>query len=219
MIYSGYMIKSTYPSAAAYSKTLLTSKDLISLDELPRGLTTQISFTSELYKLRAEYELIEYATGKYINFRRLKNAGLSKEDITSYKQAVRQFVTNPYFTVYSIRKQGFSHALDDLGFEETFYSSILAEIRDWTRYIRIGKNRLFLCGTIPPKFSDYVEWLVYSNDTLSYDLWDLTDHLANQYNIQLDSGKIVELIKGTDLYYNRITKKIYADYDIYFDSI
>lgn len=51
------------------------------------------------------------------------------------------------------------------------------------------------------------------------DVYDLSDELLNEYNISIETFKLVEATKENSLYYDRITEKIYADYEVYFDEI
>ena len=106
-----------------------------------------------------------------------------------------------------------------MGFEEWFYSSILVEDKEHFCYRRVGKNRLFKKGQGEVYLADFIECIIYSKDTLSMDVYDLSDELLNEYNISIETFKLVEATKENSLYYDRITEKIYADYEVYFDEI
>lgn len=218
-VYANYAIKDKYPSAVEYFRTNLTAEDMVNAQSFPQELLNTIAYTSEVYKLKAVYDILEYAPLKYVNIRRLKRVGVEKETLRDYCQKAYQAAHAQYFTICSLRKSGFAHALDDLGFGEWFYASLLSEYKEHFSCRRTGKNKLFRCGHEEVRLTDFLEWLLYSCESLSMDIHDLTEMLSSDYNINLEWYKIVEMIKGSALYYDTITEKLYADYDVYFEEI
>jgi len=218
-VYTNYAIKDKYPSAVEYFRTILTTEDMVDAQLFHRELLNTIAYTSEVYKLKAAYDILEYAPLKYVNIRRLKHVGVEKGTLRDYCQKAYQAAHAQYFTVCSLRKSGFAHALDDLGFDEWFYASLLSEYKEHFSCRRMGKNKLFRRGHAEVRLTDFLEWLLYSCESLSMDIHDLTEKLSSDYNINLEWYKIVEMIKGSVLYYDTITEKLYADYDVYFEEI
>ncbi|KLU64492.1 DNA-directed RNA polymerase subunit alpha [Desulfosporosinus acididurans] len=218
-VYANYAIKDQYPSAAEYFREILTTEDIIDAQSFPKEVLNTIAYMSEVYKLKATYEILEYAPLKYVHFRRLNCAGVEKESIMDYCRKAYQAVDSQYFTVYSLRKKGFTHALDELGFGEWFYASLLSEDKEHFSYRRLGKNKLFRRSSENVSLIDFLEWIVYSSESLSLDVYELTEKLSSDYNINLEWYKIVETIKGSTMYYDTITQKVYADYDVYFEEI
>lgn len=218
-VYTDYVVKDTYSTAVEYFRGLLLSDDIVQFNKLPDGMKSILAFTSESYRLRAEYEIIEFAPYEYINIRKLKNAGIEKNDLKSYCRAIKQFIKVPFFTHFSLVKEGFSDPLHDLGFDGIFYSSVLLEDRVNFSAIRFGGGRIFKNGIGEFRFSDFIEWVIYQEETLYYDLDDLLQYLKEQYNITTEIHKLVEAAKISDLYYNQLTRKIYADYDVFLDTI
>ena len=218
-VYSNYAVSNKYTSAVEYFRTILTAQDLIDASQFPEGMLTIIAYMSEVYRLKACYEIIEYRPQKYINIRKLCSVGMGSHVIKDYCKSVYAYSVPTYFTIHSLHRIGFEHELDDLGFEEWFYSSILVEDKEHFCYRRVGKNRLFKKGQGEVYLADFIEWIIYSKDTLSMDVYDLSDELLNEYNISIETFKLVEATKENSLYYDRITEKIYADYEVYFDVI
>lgn len=218
-VYANYAIKEQYPSAVEYFRAILTTEDIVDAHIFPKELLNTIAYMSEVYKLKAAYEIVEYASLKYVHFRRLNRAGVEKESLMDYCHKAYQAVDSQYFTVYSLQKKGFTHALDELGFDEWFYASLLSEDKEHFSYRRMGKNKLFRRGSEDVSLTDFLEWLLYSSESLSLDVHDLTEKLSSDYNINLEWYKIVETIKGSAMYYDTITQKVYADYDVYFEEI
>lgn len=218
-VYVNYAIKDQYLSAVEYFRSILTTKDIIDAQTFPKELLNTVAYMSEMYKLKASYEILEYTPLKYIHIRRLNRLGIEKGHLIDYCNKVYQAVDSPYFTVYSLQKKGFIHALDELGFDEWFYASLLSEDKEHFTYRRMGKNKLFRRGCENVSLTDFLEWLLYSSESLSLDVFDLVEMLSNYYNINLEWYKIVETIKGSAMYFDTITQKVYADYNVYFEEI
>lgn len=218
-VYANYAIKDNYTSAVEYFRAILTTEDMVDAQLFHRELLNTIAYTSEVYKLKAAYDILEYAPLKYVNIRRLKHVGVEKEVLRDYCQKAYLAAHVQYFTICSLRKIGFTHVLDDLGFDEWFYASLLSECKEHFSCRRMGKNKLFRRGHGEVRLTDFLEWLLYSCESLSMDIRDLTEKLSSDYNINLEWYKIVEMIKGSTLYYDTITEKLYADYDVYFEEI
>lgn len=220
-IYSNYIIKDKYSSASDYFRMLLTSDEIIDTTKFKDGVTSVINYSSQLHKLKAEYEIVEYKPNKYINISKLNEFGINKSDLYDYCKMVESKIgkKEEFFTTHYLMKKGFEHKIDKLGFDEYFYSSVLTEDRDKFSYIRIGRNKVFKKTSEKITSVDFIEWILLSLEKSSIDIYDLVDLLENEYRIFLDESKIIELISESSIYYDRYTKKVYANYDVYFDEI
>ncbi len=209
-----------YHSAVDYFRTLLTAEDVTDLTNIKKSHWTVVAFSSELYKRRAEYEIIEFSPLKYINIRRIQSLGVTPDDFRDFCQKVYSSVEDGvYFTIHSLRKKGFHHPLDELGFESRFYSSILAEDKTHFSYRRMGGLRLFRKGTKDVLLGEFVESIIYQQNSLSMELHDLVNHLDEAYDLQIDRWKLLETIHNSSMYYDKITEKVYAEYEVYFEEI
>jgi hypothetical protein len=218
--YSNYLISTKYHSAVDYFRTLLTAEDVTDLANIKKSHWTVVAFSSELYKRRAEYEIIEFSPLKYINIRRIQCLGVTQDDFRDFCQKVYSSVEDGgYFTIHSLRKNGFHHPLDELGFESRFYSSILAEDKTHFSYRRMGGLRLFRKGTQDVLLEEFVESIIYQQDSLSMELHDLVNYLDEAYDLQINRWKLLETIHNSSMYYDKITEKVYAEYEVYFEEI
>ncbi len=111
------------------------------------------------------------------------------------------------------------HTLDEYGFEDRFYSSLLAECKSEVSYLRIGGNKLFILGKCRVRWEDFVESIVFSQENFAIDIYDLKDLLQSKYGIITSVYKLMESTKNTSMYYDSISEKIYADYDTYYEEI
>lgn len=216
--YSGYIVKNTFSGATDYFHTILTQDDIVDMRAYGTAIRNIATYDSEHRRLRNAYEIIEFSPLQYISIRRLNEAGVTKEHLRAYCDAVAKYYEKgEYFTTTSMRNSGFVHDLDDLGFEEWFYSSILFEDRDNFSAQRIGGTRLFLRGKPNGNLADMLVWLLDKYQKI--DFYDLLDMLENQYGIFLPKEKVVEIISNTELYYDAIMETVYIDYDTYFEEI
>lgn len=218
-VYSNYAISNRYISAAEFFRAILTAEELVDAQSFSRELLNIISYTSEVYKLKACYEIVEYLPLKYVNIRRLNRAEVDKNILVDYCNKVYEAAGTRYFTIQSLRQSGFSHVLDELGFDEWFYASLLVEDKERFSCRRMGRNRLFRCINEDVCLTNFLEWLLYLQEPLSLDIYELVELMKDNYYIFIDQYKIIETIKGSSMYYDAITEKVYADYDIYFEEI
>jgi hypothetical protein len=216
--YSGYIVRNTYPSGSAYFHELLTKDDLVDVRSKNRQICYIGTYEKELYDLRAAYEIVEYLPLRYINIRRLNSLGITKESFKDYcTQVATRYEKGEYFTPTSLYQDGFSHAIDDLGFDEWFSSSVLIEDRENFSYQRIGGTRILLRGKPNANLGGMLTWLLEQYQKV--DFYDLMDLLKDRYGISLPREKLIEIIHGTELYYDTIMEAVYIDYDTYFEEI
>lgn len=213
-VYSTYVIRNTYESAISYFKHMLTKNYITDLSNFNRHIRNCVTFTSTIYELCATYEIVEFEPHKYINIRKLNEQGITKELLKDYCNAVAQKVKDgEFFTVTSLRNDGFTHKLDSAGYGYWFYVSVLAEDYEHFSCRRMGKTRLFYKGHEKIRMSDMLSVILAVRRYMP--LEELNELLANHYNIHMNMYKIIELIKETDLHYNPIDKKVYLNYETY----
>ena len=216
--YSGYIVKNTFSGATDYFRSILTQTDIVNMNDYDDAIRNIATYNSEQSKLRAAYEIVEFSPLQYINIHRLNEAGITKESLKAYCKAVsHHYEKGDYFTVASLRQEGFSHKIDDLGFDEWFYSSILLEDRQSFSYQRVGGTRIFLRGKADANLGGMLVWLLEKSQKI--DFYDLIDLLENYYGIRVPKEKFRSIIDGTDLYYDSIMEAVYIDYDTYFEEI
>lgn len=219
-VYSSYAVTDKYSSATEYFNTLLTRNDVMNVECIPLKVKEIFTYTAQLYKLKADYEIIEFSQNKYIHFRKLIEFGITKEALKQYCEDVINFVgEGKYFTLYSLRSGGFSHELDDLGFDDWFYTSLLVENKENISYQRIGGNKVMIAGNFEIRFEEFLESIVFREETLSIEVKDLEDILRMQYNININTFKLIQTVKDSTMYYDPISEKIYADYDTYYEVV
>lgn len=219
---SGYVVRNTHMNASRFFKSVLTSNPIVDMRDNTQDMRNLSAFTTELYELRHEYEIIEFSPLQYININRLRDMGITKEALRQFCHTIaEQIEPGAYFSIESLQRDGFTHPLDDLGFDVWFYSSVLLEDTEHFTYQRIGGTRLFRRQRVLEKVTctlgDMLREMLEVRRQI--DFYDLHEHLEAYLGIKLSTDKLKEIIRETDLYYNNIMDTVYTDYDTYFEEI
>ena len=218
--YTDYVVSARYSNAADYFRRLLTERDISDMTQENHRYKGISAYSSELADLKARREIVEFLPLQYISLRRLQSAGVDAGDLEDYCAAVCAFTrSGQYFTVASLRREGFAHPLDDLGFDEWFYSSLLAEDPDRFTYRRMGGTRLFCRVREAIQLSDFLRYLVEAEPSGRIDIYELQETLERQYGISMPLHKLTDVIQNSEMYYDPIMKAAYIDYDTYLEEI
>jgi len=217
-VYTGYVVRATWASAVDYFHHQLTDEDVVDGRSFECSVFSIQAYSGEMNRLRHIREIVEFAPRQYINMRRLNEMGITLRTLEGYCEAVEAFAgRNEFFSVKSLRADGFMHELDDLGFEEWFYGSVLLEDRERFSYQRIGGTRIFCRGQRDQLFINMLYDLVGRDGHM--DIYQLRDLLSERYGIELHKDKLIEIIRSTDMYYDTIMQAAYIDYDTYFEEV
>lgn len=216
-VYSGYVVSRRYSNATEYFTKLLTENDITNLNEFGKELPYIGAFSSTLYHLRQQREVIEFEPHRLVQIRRLEAGGVTKEKLVDYCDQVLSWVgPDRVFTIHSLRREGFAHDLDDLGFEDWFYSSLICEDSRFSAR-RMGGTRLLYSGQRAIVLEDLLTELLLEREKI--EIYDLKDLLEQEYGIVLDKDELTWLVKESSLYYDSIMETVYLDYDTYFEEI
>lgn len=217
-IYTDYVLRDTCGSAAEYFRGLLTAGDIVDMSAQAHRFAYIQAYYLELSSLKAQRKIVEFAPLKYISLRRLQSAGITVGDLEDYCSAVYAWGRpGSYFTIASLRKEGFSHPLDETGFEDWFYASLLGEDPEHFSYRRMGGTKLFCRGKADVQSAGFLRWLVEPEGRM--DIYDLSELLEQHYGVSIPTRKLIEIIRGSDLYYDAIMEAVYVDYDTYFEEV
>ncbi len=218
--YTNYIVRDSYSSVNEYTQHLLLKNSTIDISTIPNELKSTIAFNTTLQTLKSHYKIVEFSPGKYVSSLRLQEFSTNKEQILEYITSVLNFIEqNEYFTIHLLKKRGFTHKLDELGFDDWFYTSLLIEMKESISYQRIGYNKIMLSSGEKFTIVDFIENIIMKQNDFSINIYDLTDFLLDLYNVRIEKQKIIEIIKDSSLFYSPVTQKIYIDYDTYYEEI
>lgn len=216
LVGASYVVQN-YPTAEAFFNHLLTDSDVVDVAPISKRYMGLTPYYAYLARLKHDMEIIEFEPFQYINIRRLQKLGFTKKRLREYSDRVWSYlVDDEFFTIQSLRRTGFEDELDSLGFGDMFYSSLLKE-DDRFSWQRVGNNVV-----LNPKGNQFTvhDFLVDRiTKERSIDADDFVDDLAEIYGITFDKHEIVEKTKGSEVYYDSIMGKLYADYATYFEEI
>ena len=216
LIGSSYVVQH-YPTADAYFESTLTTDDVIDINPLRKRFASLTAFSGVLARLKHEKTIIEFEPYQYINIRRLEKMGFGKKELEQYGDRVWSYLVNDeFFSIRSLHKRGFDDELDMLGFGDMFYGSILKEDSRFS-WQRVGGTVVF--NPLAKQFS-VREFLVDRiNKEKAIDIDAFVSDLYDVYGVSFDKRTIIEKIKDSDVYYDPIMEKLYADYSTYFEEI
>lgn len=218
----GFVINSTYAvknyrNASEYFHTLLTQNDITDITEMSKRFSGITMFSSMLGNLKDNYTIIEFEPYHLIHMRKLEKMKIGTVQLKQYCDAVYAFTRNmTYFTIESLSKRGFTSALDALGFEPWFYSSILREDHRFT-HKKIGGSVLF--DTTCQEVSTQKLILCILNQQNSIEIDQLLTDIQEKFHISLDRDRLIWRIQNTELYYDNIMQKVYLDYNTYYEEL
>ena len=131
-------------------------------------------------------------------------------------EALRDFAEpDAYFTIASLRREGFRHPLEDLGFGEYFYASLLGADPRCPAQRVFGTIVLFNGGGFG-RFSitDFLLSQLREYDMVSPEdfIWDLED----RFGVKVPNRwEVTAAVKDSELYYDSVMDKVYRDKSLY----
>ncbi len=213
---SSYAFVNSYQSSETFFNNLLTRNDSIDITGKLSKMWNLQSFAGVVQELRDKFDILEYAPSQFIHFRRLAEMGITKQDLKDYINQIVNSVDEDYFTVYSLRLRGDSHQLDELGLDDWFYASLL-RLHSSIQYVRLRDSFLL------KKNEKKISVATFLADTMarlgSIEVYDYIEWVQQNYGFSLDRGRLLETLKTTTLYYDKIMDKIYLDYETYYQEI
>lgn len=216
LVGTSYVIQN-YSTAEALFNHLLTDNDIVDVAPISKRYTGLTTYSAYLDKLKHDLEIIEFEPFQYINIRRLQKLGFTKERLREYGNRVWSYLADDdFFTIQSLRRTGFEDELDALGFGDMFYSSLLKEDARFS-WRRVGKKVVLNPKGNPFTVCDFLTARITKERSVDID--DFVDDLAEIYGVIVEKHEIVERTKGSDVYYDSIMGRLYADYTTYFEEI
>lgn len=216
LVGTSYVIQN-HPTAEAYFESILLAKDIVDIAPISKRYTGLTAYSACLSGIKRERQIIEFEPYQYINIRRLNKLGIEMNALCRYCDEVWSFLADDtYFSIQSIRRAGFEAELDSLGFGDLFYTSLLKEDGRFS-WQRVGNT--VILSPVKHNFSvhDFLVALIKQEESIDID--EFVELLNGTYGVVFDRNSVIQGIKGSDIYYDKIMEKLYANYDIYFEEI
>lgn len=212
---SQFILSNQYKDVNEYFEEVIFKENYF---QVPDNEVFQNPFTKrKLENLENAYRLVKLENNLYITDTCLKRAEVQKDLFLSYKNDVEQFVNvSEFFTLSSLRSTGFHHDLDDFGFENLFYESIL-KLPGRLKSLKIKKHNLFIKSAYPISNNDLIVELLGEKSCFSID--DMILELKSRWNIIIDYDYAIHFAKSTDYYYSEELEKVFQDKDAYYNYV
>lgn len=216
-VLSRYVLRN-YPTLEAYCDDLLTAEDIVDLKPLRQRLTYVQMFSQKLMELKRNLDVIEFEPGQLLNFRKLARAGITKADIRAFCQAVYHFLPEgSYFSAQSLRQNGFTSELFDLGFSDWFYANLLLS-DDRFSFTHVFNNLVLHKGAADITIQSFLVDRVCSHGCI--DTYDLMTELAEHYGCPADEkSDITYRLKNTQVYHDKDLDRLYANVELYYQDL
>lgn len=216
-VLSRYVLQN-YPSLEVYMAHLLTEEDIVDITPYRKRFVYVQMFSQKLTELKRNLEIIEFEPNRIINIRRLEKSGVSKDMLRDFCDEAYEYVPDgTYFSALSLRQDGFTSDLYDLGFSDWFYANLLFSDERLSHGQMFGSIILYKGQgdiTIKSFITDRIR------EHGSIDTYDLVTELEERYGCRIsDRLDLIYKVSGTEIYYDSILDRLYADEDTYYREL
>ena len=217
---SDYIQSNTIVSLESYILEKISDKKIIYLEDIP--LYKLNSIYNILRNSEKNFDIIKISNNKYLNFKVLEKAGITKKDLIEYgTRAKKEFLPGEFFTLYSLRNKIGESKLDEEGFDNYFYESLIFHT-EGIRKISIDNNNIFYITNMKDKneysAKDLVKDIFESRDSMKFS--ELLKILEDEYGLYIKNHYlIIELLRENKYYYNNVLNKIYVNKLVYLNDI
>ena len=217
VVLSRYMIQN-HPSLEAFCEDILTRDDILDLTPYRKRLVYVQMFSQKLMELKRSLQVIEFEPNQIIQFRKLEQSGVTREMIRDFCDAVYDFTDDgSYFSIQSLRQDGFASDLDQLGFSDWFYANLLISDERFSYGTMFGNIILY-------KGHESITIKSFETDRIrahgSIDIYDLMTELTDRFGCRIsDRFDLIYKVQGTEIYYDKFLDRLYANADTYYREL
>lgn len=217
IVLSRYVVQN-YPSLEAYCKDILTREKIVDIAPYKKRLAYVQMFSQTLMELKRNLSVVEFEPNKLIQFRELESAGVTREKIQEYCDTVYEEVSDgEYFNAQSLRQDGFTHELFELGFSDWFHTSLL--LSDPRFAVAQMYGMLILCkNETAITIQSFLVNRIQEHKII--DAYDLLTELTDRYGCSVeDKSRIPYRLKNTEVFHDDILDRYYANADVYYQDL
>ncbi|MRG85972.1 MutH/Sau3AI family endonuclease [Salinibacillus xinjiangensis] len=209
-----FVIKDHLESVDQYLYDIIFSRPYFSVPNNPVFVTSYVKRKIDNYE--NDYKLLKIEKNQYITNNNLLKGGIVKQDLISYKTAVERFVEEGNFFTIRTLKQRFTHELDEYGFEDVFYESILMR-PGRLKYLKLADQIVFVKSLREITIDDFVAYLLINSKSMSVD--ELINRAWSVCNLEIDYDYAIRLMKNTSYFYSTDLLKLYETKEVYYKEI
>lgn len=216
-IRNNFVLSDRFNSIDDYFRNRILSEDYFINEHLAIYRTQ--SFGTVLYNLEKNFEIFKIEKDVYITYKKLSGVGVTLDEIMDYKKALIEFIgkdENKYFTIHSIREEGFEHPLDELGFSQIFYERLIWAFEEF-RAIQTSTSYILKKANTTLSLREFLYHYVSEKRVVK--LEDLVDDIEKVYNVMLETSKVIYLLRQSDVFYSEELYKFYIDKEDFFEEV
>ena len=217
LVYSSYVIQN-YESCEAYFNHILTEDDIVDITKYKKQFVYINAYSSIFVGLKRDMQIIEFEPNQIINFRKLEQSGITKDMIFDYCDDVYDFVDDgEYFSSQTLKQDGFESDLYELGFSDWFYANLLFSDSRFS-FGNMFNNIILYKGKQNITIKSFIIALIKKHGVV--DTLDLINEISERFGCKIkEKSNILYRIKDTEIYYDSILDKLYANKDLYYKEI
>lgn len=223
---NGNYIIQHYHSADELFSALLTKDDVVDLAAIRKRYSACMNtIYLTLRRKLLDYDLLYFEPDRLLSIRRLAKLGVTKEILKDYcESAIGLAEKNHYFTIHSLRRNGFNHTLDNLGLDDYFYNALLSLDEGITCSNGFGTIILYKGNSEKkPTKSDFIAFLIHDDTVIS--LSQIEKKAKTEYGVEAGKDKYdlaaltIEAAAKLGMYYDKTMEKVYKDKSYYFEDL
>ena len=216
-VLSRYVLQN-HASLEAYFESLFTETDIVDIAPLRERFVYVQMFYQKLLEMKRNLEVVEMERNTLIRFRKLERAGLTREMVAQFCDLVYEFVEDgDYFSISSLKEDGLESELFDFGFCDWFYANLLLS-DDRFSCAQLLNNLILFRGKKDISIRDFVSYRICKHGSIDY--FDLDSELTRRYGCRItDRRDILYRIADTQIYYDRILDRLYANAELYYREL
>lgn len=219
----GFVVNSKYviqhhSSAEDYFADLLNREDVFDILPFRERYSKLPVYYQTFVEMKKNLDIIEIEPDRFMNFRRLARAGITKETLTSFCAEVHDFAKDKsFFTIQSLKKDGFDSDLFEYGFEDYFYASLLIS-DDRFSCQKMLSTIVFYKGKITIMLKDFISDIIKRERKIDY--YELDTLLREYYGCaNVDKNDIVFRTRDAGIFYDSELQKFYSNQEEYYREI
>ena len=216
-VLSRYALRN-YDSLDAFFRALLTREDFTDLAPLRQRYCYVMMFSQILNTLKRDLDVLEFEPGKLVCFEKLAAAGITKQELRDFRDAVYDYLEDgAWFSAASLRQSGFDAPLYELGFSDWFYGSLLSTDP------RFGFSQIFK-SIILHKGEDEVTARSFETTLIraegSIDVYDLQKLMEQTYGCTIpDHLDLIYKVAESGVYYDKHLDRLYESEALYWREV
>ncbi|MBT2571119.1 MutH/Sau3AI family endonuclease [Planococcus sp. ISL-110] len=211
----GVIVSKNIESLNEYLMEKIFKENYFVVPDLPVFQLDQVK--RKINNLENAYQLIDVGEDIYLTNKNLSKGGLDKGTLEGYKQAVIEFIgLQRFFTLDYLTENGFSHEMDEYGFEPIFYESILKG-QGHLKSIKIADATVFIRSYEGLTIGSFVNFVLEEKQSMSVE--EFIVGARKRSGVRLSYKNAISVIKNSNYFYSEELEKVFRDKDFYYREI